>query len=359
MQLLLRRQDPVPSAFQLLRTSSAESRMVCGDVVAVWEVALSDGVYRIEFAHGTTTGKRVVYVNGTSIKIHRIVCRRTSLIYSGELCRCCFQKSWVSVTRPPENLLVETIGNRSCQEVLRKDWMFKLVGKETFTLGRADTKATINIEAISGFTYEYSLNVDGKSLQKFIDNRAKTTKTWVVQVDGTDYRVVLAKVIFVPFYSINVQTSTIGPLMFCLLVSRPQGEFVDDGTETHFLVGEHDCCIKAMSCGKKKNGIVHCLLLDGEKVPAPTQMNYQLHLANSAAIRSEIQRFESVHPNIYSIYELLERVEEPLLQNQIREHVIAIEGRTARNAAGFPGPSGLLLRCWFPPQMVGCICSAH
>ncbi|XP_059183882.1 arf-GAP with GTPase, ANK repeat and PH domain-containing protein 1 isoform X3 [Centropristis striata] len=54
-------------------------------------------------------------------------------------------------------------------------------------------------------------------------------------------------------------------------------------------------------------------------------MNYQQHLANSVAIRAEIQRFESVHPNIYSIYELLERVEEPLLQNQIREHVIAIE----------------------------------
>lgn len=65
-------------------------------------------------------------------------------------------------------------------------------------------------------------------------------------------------------------------------------------------------------------------------------MNYQQHLANSAAIRSEIQRFESVHPNIYSIYELLERVEEPLLQNQIREHVIAIEGRTegGRTAEG-------------------------
>uniref|UniRef100_A0A8C4XF54 Arf-GAP with GTPase, ANK repeat and PH domain-containing protein 1 n=1 Tax=Erpetoichthys calabaricus TaxID=27687 RepID=A0A8C4XF54_ERPCA len=54
-------------------------------------------------------------------------------------------------------------------------------------------------------------------------------------------------------------------------------------------------------------------------------MNYQQHLANSAAIRAEIQRFESVHPNIYSIYELLERVEEPILQNQIRDHVIAIE----------------------------------
>lgn len=60
-------------------------------------------------------------------------------------------------------------------------------------------------------------------------------------------------------------------------------------------------------------------------------MNYQQHLANSAAIRAEIQRFESVHPNIYSIYELLERVEEPLLQNQIREHVIAIEGRRERD----------------------------
>lgn len=73
-------------------------------------------------------------------------------------------------------------------------------------------------------------------------------------------------------------------------------------------------------------------------------MNYQQQLANSAAIRAEIQRFESVHPNIYSIYELLERVEEPVLQNQIREHVIAIEGesgggRAVRPPAAFPrGP---------------------
>lgn len=66
-----------------------------------------------------------------------------------------------------------------------------------------------------------------------------------------------------------------------------------------------------------------------ETLEGVAAMNYQQHLANSAAIRTEIQRFESVHPNIYSIYELLERVEEPLLQNQIREHVIAIEGRSA------------------------------
>ena len=80
------------------------------------------------------------------------------------------------------------------QEVIRKDWMFKLVGKETFTVGGASTKATINIEAISGFAYEYTLEMDGKSLQKFIDNRAKITKTWLIKVDGEDCRVVLGEV---------------------------------------------------------------------------------------------------------------------------------------------------------------------
>lgn len=45
---------------------------------------------------------------------------------------------------------------------------------------------------------------------------------------------------------------------------------MDDGTETNFSVGEHECCIKATSSEKKKNGIVHYLLLDGEQIPAST-----------------------------------------------------------------------------------------
>lgn len=40
------------------------------DLVAVWEVALSDGVHKIEFEHGTTSGKRVVYVDGKVGVIH-------------------------------------------------------------------------------------------------------------------------------------------------------------------------------------------------------------------------------------------------------------------------------------------------
>ncbi|XP_057623298.1 fas apoptotic inhibitory molecule 1 isoform X3 [Chionomys nivalis] len=111
------------------------------DLVAVWDVALSDGIHKIEFEHGTTSGKRVVYVDG--------------------------------------------------KEEIRKEWMFKLVGKETFWVGAAKTKATINIDAVSGFAYEYTLEIDGKSLKKYMENRSKTTNTWVLHLDGEDRRVVL------------------------------------------------------------------------------------------------------------------------------------------------------------------------
>lgn len=40
-----------------------------GDLVGVWDVALSDGVHRIEFEHGTTTGKRVINVDGKVWKV--------------------------------------------------------------------------------------------------------------------------------------------------------------------------------------------------------------------------------------------------------------------------------------------------
>ncbi|XP_008395328.1 fas apoptotic inhibitory molecule 1-like [Poecilia reticulata] len=118
--------------------------MPCGDAVAVWDVALSDGVYRVEFAHGTTTGKRVVYVNGT---------------------------------------------------VRSESWTGPLAWQ------------------------------------------VKRSSVAFVQVWDSGH--------------------------FGWL-----GEFVDDGTETHFTVGEQACCIKATSGGKKKNGIDHSLLLDGLKVPA-------------------------------------------------------------------------------------------
>jgi len=50
---------------------------------------------------------------------------------------------------------------------------------------------------------------------------------------------------------------------------------------------------------------------------------------NSLAIRQEIQRFESVHPSIYAIYDLLELIggsEGQLIAQRMREHIVCIEG---------------------------------
>ena len=58
--------------------------------------------------------------------------------------------------------------------------------------------------------------------------------------------------------------------------------------------------------------------------------NPQLQLTNSSFIKSEIERFESVHPSIYSIYELVDEIKDQLsLQPQIREHVMIIEGESS------------------------------
>ncbi|XP_039290844.1 centaurin-gamma-1A isoform X1 [Nilaparvata lugens] len=53
--------------------------------------------------------------------------------------------------------------------------------------------------------------------------------------------------------------------------------------------------------------------------------NYQSFMNNSIAIRQEIQRFESVHPSIYAIYDLIELVPDTLVAQQIRDHVVCIE----------------------------------
>ncbi|XP_048216243.1 fas apoptotic inhibitory molecule 1-like [Perognathus longimembris pacificus] len=173
------------------------------NLVAVWDVALSDGINKIEFEHRTTSGKRVVYVDR--------------------------------------------------KEKIRKEWMFKLVGKETFTVGAAETKATINIDAVTGFAYEYTLEINGKSLKKYMESRSKTTNTWVLHLDGQDFRVVLEK------DTMDVWCN--GKQM------ETAGEFVEDGTETHFNFGKHDCYIKAVSSRKRREGIVHTLLVDNREIP--------------------------------------------------------------------------------------------
>lgn len=53
----------------------------------------------------------------------------------------------------------------------------------------------------------------------------------------------------------------------------------------------------------------------------------QSFINNSLAIRQEIQRFESVHPSIYAIYDLIELIPDNQIAQQLRDHVVCIEGK--------------------------------
>ena len=50
-----------------------------------------------------------------------------------------------------------------------------------------------------------------------------------------------------------------------------QGEFVEDGTETHFTIGNYSASIKAVSSGKRRDGIVHSLFVDDREIPEATE----------------------------------------------------------------------------------------
>jgi hypothetical protein len=39
-----------------------------GDVVATWELRLNDGPHKVTFEHGTTSGKRVILIDGREVQ---------------------------------------------------------------------------------------------------------------------------------------------------------------------------------------------------------------------------------------------------------------------------------------------------
>lgn len=138
------------------------------------------------------------------------------------------------------------------KEILRRDWLFKLVGKESFKIGRH--QCTVNIDAISGFAYEYTLDVDGKPLEKFSENRSKISRTWTLTLDGVDYRVVLEK----DTLDIWVNGQRIDA----------EAEFVEDGgTQTVFDIAGHSAVLKAVSTGFRRSGINHALFVDDNEIP--------------------------------------------------------------------------------------------
>ena len=49
------------------------------------------------------------------------------------------------------------------------------------------------------------------------------------------------------------------------------GEFCDDGTRTHFEIGSHKAFISAVSSGKRREGIIHALIVDENEVEESDQ----------------------------------------------------------------------------------------
>ena len=54
--------------------------MASGDLVATWDVPLPDGVHKVEFEHGTTSGKRIIRVDGKVLFILKKYYRGNNLI---------------------------------------------------------------------------------------------------------------------------------------------------------------------------------------------------------------------------------------------------------------------------------------
>lgn len=154
--------------------------------------------------------------------------------------------------------------------------MFKLVGSEPFEILEGQAKCEILINASSGFSYDYTLLVDGKQLTKFKEIRGKVMKTWLLQVNGQTYRIVLGNLLLFAsskFYN------------FSLILGRDtekdsldiwvngkkiesNNEFDEDGTAISFgLNDSEDACIKTISSGNKKEGIIYSLIVNGSEVP--------------------------------------------------------------------------------------------
>ncbi|EDW32558.1 GL10380 [Drosophila persimilis] len=152
------------------------------NIVAQWCVPINGKMYRIELEHGTTSGRRMIWVNG--------------------------------------------------REVLRRDWMFKLVGEDTFHIDQS--RCIIRVDPAPGFKYEYSLYIDGKSHDQSIGIMLKLDTLSLYVNDD---------------------------------LREEESVFVHGGTDTKFMLQDTEFVLQARSSGNKHDGIVHTLLANGVPVP--------------------------------------------------------------------------------------------
>lgn len=128
-------------------------------LVAYWSVPLIDGTHTVEFEHGTTSGKRVLRIDG-----------KVSYF-------------------PTQNKRIIAI----FKEIFRKEWMFKLVGDLKFAIGKQQAKCELRVDPIPPFSFSYSLLVDGKPLEKFTKKQQESIKCWNVVENGKRHGVILGE----------------------------------------------------------------------------------------------------------------------------------------------------------------------
>ena len=75
------------------------------------------------------------------------------------------------------------------QEIVRRDWMFRLVGCETFRLGRFQCRIDVEPDGFMGLVY--SLQVDDSPIELFLETTRKNLSTWTVRLNGNRHWLVL------------------------------------------------------------------------------------------------------------------------------------------------------------------------
>merc|ERR1712168_396850 len=187
------------SDFDCLTVNPRTSKMAH----CVWKVPLGSGNHVVEFLHGTTTGSRIIKVDGI--------------------------------------------------EILKHDWMFRLVGEEKFNIGAKKVPCRIRIEAIDGFTYTYKLFVKEKELERFVRESNKKLLVLKIRLGESESRIALEK------DSLEVWVN--GEKI------ETEAGFTDEGSEMTFELNEKQARIVAVTSGKRREGILHQLIINGEIIP--------------------------------------------------------------------------------------------
>ena len=171
---------------------------------ARWNVLLADNIHIVEFVHGTISGKRIIIVDG--------------------------------------------------KEIFRKNWMIPLVGIQEFKIG--DKNILITIQP-NGLIFEYTLFINGKPLDKFVQAMKRSLIVWTPVMNSLKHRVTLDKVsmeIYVDGFLLDAES-----------------EFSDEGTNVYFSVGEEPAFLKTFSSGVSRKGLVYELYLGEEESFIPIE----------------------------------------------------------------------------------------